>query len=72
MDAFFSNYTDWETAIFVDIFKETFKVMESKQRKISKHNGFFSQKNSSLKTNNERRQIYLGEQRQHHLGRGWG
>lgn len=36
---------DGETAIFVNIFKETFKVMESKQREISKHSGgFFSRK----------------------------
>lgn len=44
MDASFSNYVDWETAISVNIFKETFKVMESKQKENQQADFFFPQK----------------------------
>lgn len=41
MDASFRNYTDWETAISVNIFKETSKVMESKQKENQQADFFF-------------------------------
>lgn len=63
MDASFSNYVDWETAISVNIFKETFKVMESKQKENQQADFFSQKKNVILKNNNDSRQIYFGKQR---------